>query len=100
MVSLVTKFAYCFFPHANKSIMDFHSIRCDICTLLSMVYPRMLFVISFHADVTPEFEEPDYSVPEDDGPVEVCVRVPAGQLEREVVISLLASGGTATGKTT
>ena len=99
MVSLVTKFTYRFFPHANKSIMDFHSIRCDICTLLSMVYPWMLFC-PFLPDVTPEFEEPDYSVPEDEGPVEVCVRVPAGQLEREVVISLLASGGTATGKTT
>ena len=50
--------------------------------------------------ITPEFEQPDYSVPEDEGPVEVCVRVPAGQLEREAVISLLASGGTATGTTT
>ena len=66
---------------------------------LSMVYPWMLFC-HFLPDVTPEFEEPDYSVPEDEGPVEVCVRVPAGQLEKEVVISLLASGGTATGKTT
>ena len=71
----------------------FHCGPCNTCT-------GCCSVISFHADVTPEFEEPDYSVPEDDGPVEVCVRVPAGQLEREAVISLLASGGTATGKTT
>ena len=53
-------------------------------------------IIFFVPAVTPEFEQPDYTVPEDDGSVEVCVMVPAGQIERDVVIQLLTQAGTAT----
>ena len=74
------------------------TVRPHCVTYYSKLYAWFLNLVL--PDVTPEFEEPDYSVPEDEGPVEVCVRVPAGQLEREAVISLLASGGTATGTTT
>jgi hypothetical protein len=45
---------------------------------------------------TPEFEVPEYSVPEDEGPVEVCVLIPAGQLERSVVVNLQTVAQTAT----
>ena len=41
---------------------------------------------------------PEYSVPEDEGPVEVCVLIPAGQLERSVVVNLQTVAQTATGK--
>ena len=48
------------------------------------------------AVVTPEFDQPSYTVPEDDGPVEVCLVVPVGQIERETVVQLLTMPGTAT----
>ena len=41
---------------------------------------------------------PEYTVPEDDGPLEMCVRVPAGQIERETVVQLRALAQTATGE--
>ena len=36
-------------------------------------------------------------MPEPDGPVEVCLTIPAGQLERDVVVLLVTSDITATG---
>ena len=44
----------------------------------------------------PEFEQPDYTVPENDGPVEVCV-VQRQALERDVVISLQTTDNSAIG---
>ena len=56
---------------------------------------------SFTTDATPEFEQPEYSVPEDEGPAEVCVVVPAGQIERDVIVQLVEElTGTATSKPT
>ena len=46
---------------------------------------------------TPKFEIPDYSVPEDEGPVEVCVIIPDGQLETDITVNLMTAEGTATG---
>jgi hypothetical protein len=46
--------------------------------------------------VTPEFDQSSYTVPEDDGPVEVCLVVPDGQIEREAVVQLVTMPGTAT----
>ena len=46
--------------------------------------------------VTPMIEPPA-DVPEDDGPVEVCITLPSGQTERDVVVELLVEGITATG---
>ena len=48
------------------------------------------------AVLEPEFEQPDYTVPENGGPVEVCV-VQNQELERDVVISLQTSDGSAMG---
>ena len=46
--------------------------------------------------ITPEFEQPDYSVPEDEGPVEVCVVVD-DVLERDAVVVIQTEDNTATG---
>jgi hypothetical protein len=46
--------------------------------------------------VTPEFDQSSYTVPEDDGPVEVCLDVPVGQIQRETVVQLVTMPGTAT----
>ena len=51
----------------------------------------------FIAVATPEFELTGYSVREPDGPVEVCLTIPVGQLERDVVVPLMTSDITATG---
>ena len=48
--------------------------------------------------ITPKFEQPDYSVPEDEGPVEVCVVVEEGdELERDAVVVIQTEDNTATG---
>ena len=47
--------------------------------------------------ITPEFEVPNYSVPEDEGPLEVCVVIPVGQLERDQVVRLTTRAQTASG---
>ena len=48
------------------------------------------------AAATPEFELPDYTVPENGGELEVCVMVPAGQIERGIILQLVEQSGTAT----
>ena len=57
----------------------------------------MLTIYCFAAAITPEFEEPDYTVPENDGPIEVCMTIPAGQLERDQTVTLTTADRTATG---
>ena len=44
------------------------------------------------------FDRPSYNVNETDMKVEVCARILDGSLERPVVVALLTSDGTATGK--
>ena len=46
---------------------------------------------------TPKFELPDYSIPEDEGPVEVCITIPDGQLETDITVNLRTAEQTATG---
>ena len=61
---------------------------CSMSTIIAAIIPI--------TELTPEFEQPEYSVPEDEGPAEVCVVVPAGQVERETVLQLVTQPGTAT----
>ena len=49
------------------------------------------------AVITPQFENTEYSVPEDGGSVEICIAVQPDQLEREVVVTLQTVDDTATG---
>ena len=49
------------------------------------------------AVITPQFENTEYSVPEDGGSVEICIAIQPDQLEREVVVTLQTVDDTATG---
>ena len=44
------------------------------------------------------FEDPEYSVNEGNGTVEVCLLIIEGVLEREVVVTLSTSDGSAVGE--
>lgn len=49
------------------------------------------------AVITPQFENTEYSVPEDGGSVEICIAIQPDQLDREVVVTLQTVDNTATG---
>ena len=57
------------------------------------------FSSSSLSEFTPRFEFPEYTVPENDGPVTVCIVVPAGQLERQVIVNFRTVDVDARGKT-
>ena len=43
-----------------------------------------------------DFEAPEYSVPEDNGSIEVCAAIVEGTLGRDLTVTLTTSNGTAT----
>ena len=51
--------------------------------------PPLPPLLPLTSDSTPEFEMTEYTVPEDGGPLEVCVVIPARQLEKDVVVTIL-----------
>ena len=57
---------------------------------------KQIWIAVLLSVIRPEFELPDYSVPENGGELEVCVTVPAGQIERDIILQLVEQSGTAT----
>jgi len=49
------------------------------------------------AGITIEFENRTYTIPENEGPVEVCAVIVRGSLERTVTVSLTTVDDSATG---
>ena len=47
---------------------------------------------------TPDFELPEYTIPEENGPVVVCIIIPQGQLERNAVATFVTMDRSARGK--
>ena len=60
------------------------------------LYLKAIINIKIFAEVTVGFEEPSYSVNEDEGPVSVCVEVVDGGFQIPVVVTIDSSDGTAT----
>ena len=54
--------------------------------------------VTLFAVVTIGIEDPEIEVDEDAGTAEVCVRVLAGELSRNVIVTLSTSDGTAFGE--
>ena len=50
-----------------------------------------------HVGITIEFENMTYTIPENEGPVEVCAVIVRGSLERTITISLSTQDDSATG---
>ena len=63
---------------------------------LLFFFLKQIWISVFLSVIRPEFELPDYSVPENGGELEVCVTVPAGQIERDIILQLVEQSGTAT----
>ena len=56
----------------------------------------MLYTLD-RAGITIEFENRTYTIPENEGPVEVCAVIVRGSLERTVTVSLSTVDDSATG---
>jgi hypothetical protein len=61
------------------------------------VVSMMCIILSF-LGVRIDFEQPEYSVNEENGTIEVCAVIMEGGLERNITITLATRNGTAIGK--
>ena len=67
-----------------------YAITMHLCVKQNMFFPS--------AGITIGFDQVTYSVLEDAGSANVTVSILSGNLARNAVVTLLVSGGTATGK--